>query len=99
MRFVLTGAVLLAVVGTALVAVCQHSERRRLQRCIWELDRRRERLEREALRLDAVVEAGRTPRRLLEARDAYAGAAPAASAAPWFPPGLRGREHFEGGGR
>ncbi len=65
MRFAVTVAVLLAVVSTALVAVCQHSESRRLQHRVWQLERRRIRLERQAERLQAAVEAGRAPRRLL----------------------------------
>lgn len=69
MRFVVTVAVLLAVVATALVAVCQHSETRRLQHRVWQLERRRIRLERQAHQLESMVEAGRTPRRLLVEHD------------------------------
>lgn len=74
MKVVVTIAVLLAVVATALVTVCQHSETRRLQHEVWRLERHKERLERSRRRLEAAVEAGRTPRRLLgehdlEARD------------------------------
>jgi hypothetical protein len=70
MRLLVTAAVLLAVVSTALVAVCQHTETRRLQYRVWQLERRSERLERARLRLGAAVAAGRTPRRLLEDQDA-----------------------------
>ena len=69
MRIVVTGAVLLAVVSTAVVAVCQHSESRRLQHRIWQLEKRRLRLERQAQRLESVVNAARTPRRLLVESD------------------------------
>ncbi len=65
MRIAVTGAVLLAVVSTAVVAVCQHSESRRLQHRIWQLEKRRLRLEKQAQRLESAVEADRTPRRLL----------------------------------
>lgn len=71
MRFAVTVAVLLAVVSTALVAVCQYSESRRLQHRVWQLERRRIRLERQADRLQSVVEAGRTPRRLLVEYDLH----------------------------
>lgn len=69
MRLVLTSAMLLAVVATALVAVCQHSETRRLQRHVWQLEKRRVRLERQAERLSAAIQATRTPRRLLVEHD------------------------------
>jgi hypothetical protein len=65
MRIAVTFAVLLAVVATALVAVCQHSETRRLQYRVWQLERRSERLERTRHRLTLAIEATRTPRRLL----------------------------------
>lgn len=65
MRVVVTIAVLLAVVATALVAVCQHSETRRLQHDVWQLEKRKERLERERRRVAASVSARRTPRNLL----------------------------------
>ena len=69
MRILVTAAVLLAVVSTAMVAVCQHSETRRLQHRVWQLERRRERLERTRRRLVAAIEAARTPRRLLSELD------------------------------
>lgn len=69
MRFLVTISVLLAVVGTALVAVCQHSETRRLQHSVWQLEKRKLELERSARRLEAAVAATRTPRRLLTSRD------------------------------
>lgn len=69
MRILVTAAVLLAVVSTAMVAVCQHSETRRLQHRVWQLERRRERLERTRRRLIAAIEAARTPRRLLSELD------------------------------
>ena len=69
MRILVTAAVLLAVVSTALVAVCQHSETRRLQHRVWLLERRRERLERTRHRLESAIEAARTPRRLLSEID------------------------------
>ncbi len=65
MRTVVTIAVLLAVVAMALVAVCQHSETRRLQRDVWQLEKRKERIERERQRVAASVAARRTPRSLL----------------------------------
>ncbi len=113
MRLVLTVAVLLAVVATAMVAVCQHGETRRLQRRVWQLEQRRIRLERCAQRLRAAIEATRTPRRLLVARDLAVrpgGAAlepahaPAAVAAPSLgdpelPTGFRPGANFEGIGR
>jgi hypothetical protein len=73
MRIALTLAVLLAVVATALVGVCQHSETRRLRNRVWRLERRSDRLERQRQRLAAAADAARTPRRLLEARDAARG--------------------------
>ncbi len=69
MRFVVISAVLLAVVSTALVAVCQHSETRRMQRRVWQLEQRRIRLERQAQRLLGAIDATRTPRRLLVEHD------------------------------
>jgi hypothetical protein len=65
MRAVVTIAVLLAVVAMALVAVCQHSETRRLQHEVWQLEKRKERIERERERVAASVAARRTPRSLL----------------------------------
>ena len=69
MRLAVTIAVLLAVVATALVAVSQHSETRRLQHRVWQLEQRRIRLERQADRLQTAIEAIRTPRRLLVEHD------------------------------
>jgi hypothetical protein len=68
-KLLVTASVLLAVVATALVAVCQHTETRRLQYRVWQMERRSERLERSRLRLGASLAAGRTPRRLLEEHD------------------------------
>jgi len=83
MRIAVTAAVLLAVVATAVVAVCQHSETRHLQYRVWQLERRRERLERDRRRLRAAIEAARTPRRLLCEHDAI----PTRSDPPrWTPP-------------
>lgn len=65
MRIAVTAAVLLAVVATAVVAVCQHSETRHLQYRVWRLERRRERLDRDRERLRAAIQSARTPRRLL----------------------------------
>lgn len=65
MKAVVTIAVLLAVVAMALVAVCQHSETRRLQHEVWQLEKRKERIERERQRVAASVDARRTPRSLL----------------------------------
>lgn len=79
MRFAVISAVLLAVVSTALVAVCQHSETRRVQRRVWQLDQRRIRLERQAQRLLGAIDATRTPRRLLVEHDL---GAPARGARP-----------------
>lgn len=69
MRIAVTVAVLLAVLATALVAVCQRSEIRHLQYRVWQLERRRERLERMYERLTRAIEATRTPRRLLLEHD------------------------------
>lgn len=69
MRVAVTIAVFLAVLATALVAVCQQSETRRLQYRVWQLERRRERLERRYERLARAIAAMRTPRRLLSDRD------------------------------
>ena len=100
MRVAVTIAVLLAVLATALVAVCQHSEIRRLQYRVWQLEHRRERLERKYERLTRAIEATRTPRRLLTERDGRdvappsAGqSGPASSGAPWL------TEPADGGGR
>ena len=65
MRIAVTAAVLLAVVATAVVTVCQHSETRHLQYRVWRLERRRERLQRDKERVRAAIESARTPRRLL----------------------------------
>ena len=76
MRAVVTIAVLLAVVAMALVAVCQHSETRRLQHEVWQLEKRKERIERERERVAASVASRRTPRSLLieqSARETLAG--------------------------
>ncbi len=85
MRVALTVAVLLAVVSMALVAVCQHSETRRLQYRIWQLERRRERLERTQNRLSLSIDATRTPRRLLSEQDVRQGRTPATSPAAAAP--------------
>lgn len=73
MKFVVTIAVLLAVVAIALVTVCQHSETRRLRHDVWKLEQRKERLERSRRGLQGAVEAGRTPRHLLVAHENEAG--------------------------
>ncbi len=114
MRFVVTFAVLLAVVATALVAVCQHSETRRLQYRVWQFERRSERLERARHRLQLAIEATRTPRALLTELDGIAPAAapapearpgpyepPASSGGPVFQavPGFRPGSNFEGTAR
>jgi hypothetical protein len=75
MRALLTPAVLLAVMATAMVAVCQHAETRRLQHGVWQLEKRKASLDRTCRRLAAEVRAMRTPRRLLEALDAQPAAA------------------------
>ena len=82
MRFAVTFAVLLAVVATALVAVCQHSETRRLQYRVWQLERRSERLERARQRLDLAIRNTRTPRRLLTELDGLPAAVPGAESTP-----------------
>ena len=69
MNIAVTAAVLLAVVATAVVTVCQHSETRHLQYRVWRLERRREGLERDSQRLRAAIEDTRTPKRLLLERD------------------------------
>ena len=69
MRIAVTAAVLLAVVATAVVTVCQHSETRHLQYRVWRLERRRERLQRDRERVRAAIESARTPRRLLVEHD------------------------------
>ncbi len=79
MRFAVISAVLLAVVSTALVAVCQHSETRRVQRRVFQLEQRRIRLDRQAQRLLGAIDATRTPRRLLVEHDLKA---PARGARP-----------------
>jgi hypothetical protein len=73
MRVAVTIAVLLAVVATALVAVCQQREMRRLQHDVWQLERRKERVERGRRGLAAAVEATRTPRHLLSEHHEAAG--------------------------
>ena len=100
MRVAVTVAVFLAVLATALVAVCQHSEIRRLQYRVWQLEHRRERLERKYERLTRALEATRTPRRLLNDRDGRPGVpAPLAtdgsapSGVPWV------ADPSNGGGR
>jgi len=113
MRFAIVVAVLLAVVSTAVVGVCQHSESRRLQHRVWELERRRMRLEREAERLEFAIESARTPRRLLQEHDGLCVPAPvsderapdplpttppATDSVP-LPPGFVTGGNFEGEGR
>ena len=65
MRIPLTIAVLLAVVATAVVAVCEHTEIRRLQYRVWKMERRSARLGRSIQRMEAALSAARTPRTLL----------------------------------
>ncbi len=74
MRVMLTLGVLLAVVGTAAVTVCQRAQIDRLEVEVWQLERRRDRLERELRRLDAALARARAPRGLLEEADALAAA-------------------------
>ena len=114
MRIAVTAAVLLAVVATAVVAVCQHSETRHLQYRVWQLERRGERLERDRRRLRGAIGALRTPRRLLREHDfdapprdaaAELGTRPArshpgpATSALDAPVGFDPGDNFEGAGR
>ncbi|MDA1195069.1 MAG: hypothetical protein O2894_07775 [Planctomycetota bacterium] len=69
MRLMLTIAVLLAVVATALVGVCQYSETRRLEHDVWQMEKQRDRLERARRGLEATIEERRTPRHLLTQHD------------------------------
>jgi cell division protein FtsL len=62
-------AVLLAVVATAVVSVCQRAQARHLKAEVYELERRHERLDREIRRIGAALEQARTPKSLLEAHD------------------------------
>jgi len=114
-RFLVSIAVLLAVVSTALVAVCQHSETRRLQRRVWQLEQRKVDLEHATRRLEAAVAAARTPRRLLAESDLYGPGTPPAAPPPSgayaqptpgepvapedVPPGFVLGNAFEGDGR
>ena len=115
MKIAVTAAVLLAVVATAVVTVCQHSETRQLQYRVWKLERRRERLERDRRRLTSAIEAARTPRRLLgtsqhpacptPGTSALRGFGPPVPAQPaptpfaGFPEGFEPGDNFEGGQR
>ena len=109
MKIAVTAAVLLAVVSTAVVTVCQHSETRHLEYRVWQLERRRERLERDRRRLEAALSATRTPRRLLGAPPPQDGPAPIRSfgtpvaprtpTAATVPPGFQLGDNFEGGER
>ncbi len=65
-------AVLLATVATAMVAVCEFTEIRRIQYQSYKVERRSEQTERRILRLRGSIEALTTPRRLLEHLDAPA---------------------------
>ncbi len=69
MRTVLAICVLLAVVGTAAVTVCQRAQIDRLEVEVWQMERRRDRLERESRRLSAALSQTRTPRSLLDEFD------------------------------
>jgi len=62
-------AVLLAVVATAVVSVCQRAQARHLQAEVYALERRHERLEREIRRIGAALAQARAPKSLLEAHD------------------------------
>ena len=100
MRFLVTIAVLLAVVATALVAVCQHSETRRLQHQVWQLEQRKVDLERARRRLEAAVEETRTPRRLLAESDLYGpGLLDPDALQDALPDGFVMGDAFEGGSR
>ena len=100
MRVVVTASVLLAVVATALVAVSQQSETRRLQHAVWQLERRHENLDRARQRLEAAVEAARTPRRLLDEHDRRpVEDIPAACDQEVCPAGFVTGGNFEAGGR
>jgi hypothetical protein len=76
-------AVLVAVVATALVAVRERTEICRLRYQVWDLERRRDALEREMREVRSSIAAALSPRRLLEDHDrgviqASLAAAPAA---------------------
>ena len=58
-------AMLLAVLATAVVGVCEQAEIRHYEYRVWELERRRHSAERQILRLEAAARAARAPRVLL----------------------------------
>ena len=79
MRWALPIAMLLAVVGTALVGVLEHAQLRALEYQVASLERRRIVAERRMQRLAAAALSVRTPRSLLlEREDAEAAAREAA---------------------
>ena len=62
-------ALLLAVIATAVVGVCELTEVRRLQYEIWTQEARRQRAEQRLKRLAAAARAARVPRSLMPAGD------------------------------
>ncbi|MGE0192665.1 MAG: hypothetical protein AB7T63_11575 [Planctomycetota bacterium] len=58
-------AMLLAVLATAVVGVCEQAEIRHYEYRVWELEGRRRSAERQILRLEAAARAARAPRVLL----------------------------------
>jgi hypothetical protein len=65
MKWVTPFAMLLAVLATAVVGVCELAEVRHHEYRVWGLERRRAAAERRILRLGAAARAARTPRVLL----------------------------------
>ncbi len=90
-------AMLLAVLATAVVGVCEQAEVRHHEYRVWSLERRRAAAERQIQRLEAAARAARAPRVLLGASvdptfepgaawtPEDAGSAPGTDAEPWVP--------------
>lgn len=75
-------AVGLAVLAVAMVAVCEHTEVCRLRYRVWRVQQRHDSLLRQIREIDAEIEEGRTPKRLLEDRELEVQGGTAPLAAP-----------------
>lgn len=65
----LTTAVALAVLAVAMVTVCEHTEVCRLRYRVWQVQKRHDSLLRQVREIEAQLEEGRTPKRLLQSVD------------------------------
>ena len=74
MKWMTTLALLAATVATAVVGVCEFTQVRSLQYRVWNLERRRDKIERRIQRVGAAARARRTPRSILAAPGRLPGA-------------------------